>query len=148
MKSTRKNRFRRSVSKRRGGSRINRRFVQSSISNLQRQQMQNGQISRIISERGRVTQRIQQYINDFSALPDTPERLNIITEMFNYIYDNAPIILVEYPRFRNIVRNKIAEARDKMQRDDSIRINIIGLEEITNKLEQMLNDIEYNESHK
>lgn len=101
-----------------------------------------------ISERAQVTQRIQQYINDFAALPDTLERLNIITEMFNYIYNNAPIILVGYPRFRATVRDKIAEVRDKMQQNHSVRTNIVGLEEATNKIEQMLNDIEYNESHR
>ena len=101
-----------------------------------------------MSERTQVTQRIQQYISDFDALPDTPERLNIITEMFNYIYNNAPIILVGYPIFRAAVHDKIVEVRDKMQQNYSIRTNIVGLEDITNKLEQMLNDIEYNEPHR
>lgn len=101
-----------------------------------------------MSERQQVTERIQQYITDFAALPDTPERLNIITEMFNYIYDNAHIILTGYPRFRAVVRDKIWEVRDKMQRNQSISTNIVGLEEATNKIERMLNDIEYNELHR
>jgi hypothetical protein len=132
---TRRNRItRKKQYKRKGGSRINRNNARITISYP-------------LTERQRVTQRIQQYISDFSALPDGNERLNIITEMFNYIHDNANIILAGYPRFRQTVRDKISEVRNKMQSNNSVRRNIIGLEDITNKLDQLINDIDYNESH-
>ena len=104
-------------------------------------------IQRHLTERQQVSQRIQQYISDFADLPVGNERFNMITEMFNYIHDNANIILVGYPHFRNAVRDKIREVYDAMQLNNSVRRNVIGLEEITKKLELLINDIDYNESH-
>lgn len=129
---TRRNRItRKKHYKRKGGSRIN----------------VTRTIQRHLTERDQVTQRIQQYITRTMSVPPGHERLRIVNEMFNYIHDNAHIILVGYPRFRQTVRDKIREVYDAMQRNSSVRRNVAGLEEITQKLELLINDIDYNESH-
>ncbi len=104
-------------------------------------------IQQHLTERQQVSQRIQQYITNTMSVPPGHERLRVVNEMFNYIHDNANIILVGYPRFRQTVRDKIREVYDAMQRNNSVRRNVVGLEEITQKLELLINDIDYNESH-